>query len=101
MDPADTEAIRKAIAAQRKTLRRHDQGLQEVMEAIRSLSTHVTQLRSQLSHVTSQLATAGATSAPPSFPAQEFPEERPPLSLCEPFIPTLQPYAGDLGSCVN
>lgn len=105
MDPADKEQILKALAAQGQTIGRHDQGLQEVMDAIRSLSSHVTELGAKLSQVSGHLATTTPVNATPDHTtasqalAGGSQSLGPPLTVREPYIPSPQPYSGDPGTC--
>ena len=80
MDPADTEAVRRAISYLQAQLGQHDQALQEITSSLRELFLTIT---SRL-HVT-----------------PEPPAPVPSLSSSprEPLIPAPERYDGDLGLC--
>ena len=80
MDPADTEAVRRAISYLQAQLGQHDQALQEITSSLRELSLTIT---SRL-HVT------------PEPPAPVHSHSASPR---EPFIPATERYDGDLGLC--
>ncbi|KAK0154208.1 Retrotransposon-like protein 1 [Merluccius polli] len=80
MDPADTEAFRRAISHQQAQLGQHDQALQEITSSLRELSLSI-------------------ASRLPVTPAPAVPVPSPPVSFREPFIPAPEPYGGDLGRC--
>ncbi|KAK0146962.1 Retrotransposon-like protein 1 [Merluccius polli] len=80
MDPADTEAVRRAISHQHAQLGQHDQALQEITSSLRELSLTIT----------SRLPVTPEPPAPvPSHSA----------SPRELFIPAPERYKGDLGLC--
>ena len=80
MDPADTEAIRRAISHQQAQLGQHDQALQEITSSLRKLSLTIA----------SRLP---VTPVPPvPVPSHLAPSR-------EPCIPAPERYAGDLGQC--
>ena len=88
----------------------HELALQEVMEALRNLSSNVTQIGGHLDQLSTHLTTPtvpvhipapapasapapAPTSPPPALPSSPSAHSR------EPFIPTPVRYSGDLGSC--
>ena len=78
MDPADIEAVCRAISHQQAQLGQHDQALQEITSSLRELSLTIT----------SRLPVTPEPPAPvPSHSA----------SPREPFIPAPERYEGDLG----
>lgn len=91
-DPTTPELVKEALASQRRLLGRHDTMLQGIMESLQ-LSTQ------QLNHPSASSAGEGGTTPSVSSP----PETAPFPLLCsvvkEPFVPTPEPYSGDLGSC--
>ena len=70
------------------------------MAAVQALSLSVTQIGSQLDHVTTHLtaptATANAEAAPLAAPVVQPAATQSPR---EPSVPTPEWYAGDLGAC--
>ena len=80
MDPADTEAVRRAISHQQAQLGQHDQALQEITSSLRELSLTI-------------------TSRLPVTPVPPVPDPNHSASPREPFIPAHERYEGDLGQC--
>ena len=84
----------------------HEVALQEVMEALRNLSSNVTQIGGRLDQLSTHLTTPTAPihiPAPAPAPALAPPPPALPISHSahsrEPFIPTPVRYSGVLGSC--
>lgn len=94
MDPADPDAIVRALAAQGQTIGRHEQGLKEITETLQRLTAHVVDLGNKITTLPPPESAANIPTSPPAQP----PDSRPPAPR-EPFIPIPQPYAGDLGTC--
>ena len=80
MDPADTEAVRRAISHQQAQLGQHDQALQEITSSLCELSLTI-------------------TSWLPVTPVPPIPVPSHSASPREPFIPAPERYEGDLGQC--
>ncbi|KAK0141858.1 Retrotransposon-like protein 1 [Merluccius polli] len=80
MDPADTEAFRRAISHQQAQLGQHDQALQEITNSLCELSLNI-------------------TSWLPATPATPVPVPSPSVPFREPPIPAPERYGGDLGQC--
>ena len=97
MDPADSDAIKHALASQGQLVTQHDKTLHKLMAAVQALSLSVTQIGSQLDHVTTHLTapTASAEAAPLAAPVVQPAATQSPR---EPSVPTPERYAGDLGS---
>lgn len=96
MDPADTEAFRKAIESQGSLVGQHSRVLQEVMEALQKLTTNVAQIRNHLDQVSAHLPSLApqpdpVASAPYPIQSVHYPRE--------PHVPAPERYAGDLGTC--
>lgn len=94
MDPADSDSIVRALAAQGQTIGRHEQGLKEIVETLRDLSTKVVDLGAKITALQSPEPASVSTTQQHAQPL----DSRPPAP-CEPFIPIPQPYSGDLGTC--
>lgn len=68
------------------------------MDALRGLTTSVSQLGGRMDSVASQLSTNPPSVTPP--PSQPSPTPAAPFGISrEPFIPTPASYSGDLGTC--
>lgn len=83
MDPG---ALHQALATQGALVGHHEQALQEIIETLRGLSTHVSQRSTQLTWVSSQFS----ASTPPTASTASS------SASPTPYIPIPQHHSGDL-----
>lgn len=83
MDPADPGTLHQALTTQGALVGHHEQALQEIIETLQGLSTHVSQRSTQLTRLSSQFS--ASTSPAASSSASPIP-----------YIPIPQHYSGDL-----
>lgn len=92
-NPADSNPLNQAAAAQTTLLEQHDNTLKALMDHMRTFSADLSNLRSQIAALIPPL-----TPDPPEpTPAQPSPAQ--PSTIREAFVPPPAPYSGDLGSC--
>ncbi|KAI3357782.1 hypothetical protein L3Q82_016166 [Scortum barcoo] len=96
MDPADPGAITKALSAQGIIVGKHDSQIQEMVDTLRDLSNSIARMQTQLSLLTP--GSAGSEGTPPGL-SSSLAAGSTVSTPCEPFVPTPESYAGDLGSC--
>ena len=73
MDPADSDAIKHALASQGQLVTQHDKTLHKLMAAVQALSLSVTQIGSQLDEVTTHRTNRQCRSCPPWLPLSSGP----------------------------
>ncbi|KAI3372161.1 hypothetical protein L3Q82_007016 [Scortum barcoo] len=96
MDPADLGAITKALSAQGIIVGKHDSQIQEMVDTLRDLSNSMARMQTQLSLLTP--GSAGSEGTPPGL-SSSLAAGSTVSTPREPFVPTPESYAGDLGSC--
>ncbi|KAI3351078.1 hypothetical protein L3Q82_005645 [Scortum barcoo] len=96
MDPADPGAITKALSAQGIIVGKHDSQIQEMVDTLRDLSNSMARMQTQLSLLTP--GSAGSEGTPPGL-SSSLAAGSTVSTPREPFVPTPESYAGDLGSC--
>ncbi|KAI3360881.1 hypothetical protein L3Q82_012889, partial [Scortum barcoo] len=96
MDPADPGAITKALSAQGIIVGKHDSQIQEMVDTLRDLSNSMARMQTQLSLLTP--GSAGSEGTPPGLNSS-LAAGSTVSTPREPFVPTPESYAGDLGSC--
>ncbi|KAI3352792.1 hypothetical protein L3Q82_019374 [Scortum barcoo] len=96
MDPADPGAITKALSAQGIIVGKHDSQIQEMVDTLRNLSNSMARMQTQLSLLTP--GSAGSEGTPPGL-SSSLAAGSTVSTPREPFVPTPESYAGDLGSC--
>ena len=100
MDPADPTLLAQTLTAQGALLGQHDKMLHQIMEALNTLSSNVSQLAQQ---VTGLVRQPPADSLPPaavvSKPPAAEPAQPPSSHNREPFVPPPEHYSSDVGAC--
>lgn len=93
MDPAPPEAIKEAISKQGEIIGRHDNMLRGIMDSLQ-------ELHHQISHLaTTVMQPDPSTNPPVSTPPEPAPPPQPSPCFKEPFVPSPEPFSGELGSC--
>lgn len=88
MNPADSNPVNQALAAQSSLLEQHDNTLKALMEHMKEFSVSLASLRTQMTALT-----------PPPAPNPPAPVQVQLPPTREAFVPPPAPYSGDLGSC--